>query len=138
MAESNADIAARALREILGNGNLDVVDELYAPDYIHHGPGGDSDREGFRVAEANFAAAVADANFVIHDLLESGDRVAMRWTLTANQTGELAGIPPTGKQFSITGIMIFRIETGLIVEDWEEANISGLLSLGAPRQESSY
>ncbi len=46
MGDSNADIAARALGEILGNGNFDVVDKLYSPDYIHHGPGGDSDREG--------------------------------------------------------------------------------------------
>ncbi len=129
MAEPNTDIAARALGEILGNGNLDVVDELYAPDYIHHGSGGDSDREGFRAAEADFAAAVTDANFVIHDLLASDDRVAMRWTLTAKQTGEIAGISPTGKQFSITGIMIFRIENGVIIEDWEEANIGGLLAL---------
>ena len=80
-------------------------------------------------AEADFAAAVTDANFVIHDLLANGDRVAMRWTLTAKQTGEIAGISPTGKQFNITGIMIFRIENGVIIEDWEEANIGGLLAL---------
>jgi|TARA_B110000263_G_C15135896_1_gene431059 predicted ester cyclase len=129
MTDSNADIAARALGEILGNGNLDVVNELYAPEYIHHGPGGDSDREGFRAAEAGFAAAVSDANFVVDDLFESGDRVAIRWTLTANQTGEVAGIAPTGKQFSIAGIMIFRIENNMIVEDWEEVNLSGLLAL---------
>ena len=131
MEESNADIAVRALGEILGNGNLDVVDELYAPEYVHHGPGGDSDREGFRAAEAGFAAAVTDASFVVQDLLESGNRVAMRWSLTAKQTGEIAGISPTGKQFSITGIMIFRIEDGVILEDWEEANIAGLLALAA-------
>ena len=129
MADSNADIAARAIGEILGNGNLDVVDKLYSADYIHHSPGGDSDREGFRTAEAGFVAAVSDAFFVVDDLFESGDRVAMRWTLTANQTGEVAGIAPTGKQFSITGIMIFRIENNMIVEDWEEVNISGLLAL---------
>ena len=129
MTDSNADIAARALGELLGNGNLDVVNELYAPEYIHHGPGGDSDREGFRAAEAGFAAAVSDANFVVDDLFESGDRVAIRWTLTANQTGEVAGIAPPGKQFSIAGIMIFRIENNMIVEDWEEVNLSGLLAL---------
>ena len=55
----------------------------------------------------------------------------MRWSLTAKQTGEIAGISPTGKQFSITGIMIFRIEDGVILEDWEEANIGGLLALAA-------
>ncbi len=56
-----------------------------------------------------------------------GDRVAIRWTATATHTGELMGIPATGKSVSMNGIMIDRWVNGKVAEHWEQLDMMGLM-----------
>lgn len=57
-------------------------------------------------------------HFAIDDVVAEGDRVVVRWTNTGTHVGEFAGIPATGKPFSIVGIDIYRVSEGLLVEHW--------------------
>ncbi len=72
-------------------------------------------------------AAFPDSNMTIDDTVAEGDRVVSRFTVRGTHRGEFQGIPPTGKQVTITGIAISRIEGGRVVEDWEELNMLGLM-----------
>ena len=51
----------------------------------------------------------------------------IRWAATGTQEGELMGIPPTGRQVTLTGFDLFRIEGGRIVEMWQEADQLGMM-----------
>ncbi len=76
--------------------------------------------------------ALTDVAFSIDDLIAEGDEVVARLTASATQTGELMGMPPTGKRYTIAEIHIFRIGDGLIVEHWHQFDQLGMMrQLGA-------
>ncbi len=53
--------------------------------------------------------------------------VATRWTSSATHQGELMGIPPTGNQTGVSGIIISRVSEGKLVEDWNIWDTLGLM-----------
>jgi len=76
--------------------------------------------------------AFPDLERPVEDLVAEGDRVVARWTSSGTHKGDFQGIPPTGKHVETSGITIFRIENGKIVEEWSESDVLGMLQqLGA-------
>ena len=63
----------------------------------------------------------------IDDIFGDGDRVAMRFTLRGTHRAELLGRPPTGQRITISGINLYRVLDGKIVETWQLADVAGLL-----------
>lgn len=126
-AEENKAIIRR-LYEELNKGNLNIADELIVEDYAQHSilpvpPG----REGFKKFFAAFSAAFPNAHFTIEDMIAEKDKVALRFTGRFTHRGEFMGVHPTGKQMKMTGIDIFRLSNGKIVEHWDEVDQLGLL-----------
>lgn len=122
--------AARAVFEVWSTGQLERLDELVAPDVVHHDPydpHADEGLEGMkRTIELN-RSAFPDMRLTVEDQIAEGDRVATRWRGEMTHTGEMAGAPPTGKRVTITGITIDRFEEGKIVEAWRNMDTLGLL-----------
>jgi predicted ester cyclase len=106
----------------------DFGDEYFGPGYVFHGSQGDLNRDGFvdNFVSAMFAA-FPDTNMTIDDTVAEGDRVVSRFTVRGTHRGEFEGIAPTGKQVTLSGIVLSRIEGGRVVEDWEELNMLGLM-----------
>ncbi len=131
MSAENKAIVRRLFEEVM-KGNLAIADELIVTDYAQHSVFGvPQGREGFKQFFMGFAAAAPDARYTIEDMIGEGDRVVSRFTLTGTQTGEMQGIPPTGKQFNVTGIDIFRVVDSKIVEHWDAVDqLSMLQQLG--------
>jgi predicted ester cyclase len=81
--------------------------------------------------------AFPDAHFTIHDAYTVGQNTDVqnnegqneitRWTVAGTHEGELAGIPPTGRRFSVSGISIARIVNGRIIESWNNWDALGLM-----------
>ena len=63
----------------------------------------------------------------IEDMIAEGDRVVTRKTFRGTHSGELMGIPPTGKQVTIKLIDIVHLADGLVVESWNTADDLGML-----------
>jgi serine phosphatase RsbU (regulator of sigma subunit)/predicted ester cyclase len=110
--------------------DLDVVDELLAPDFIdhnlhpfgHQGPG----REGYIEQVAEDHAIFSDLRYLIEDEVATEDKVVSRITAHGiHDRGEYLGIAPTGKEVTFTGIVIHRIVGGKIVEEWSEGSTLG-------------
>ena len=58
--------------------------------------------------------------------------MATRWTGRGTHTGEIATIAPTGRDVTVSGVTISRVEGGLVVEEWTAWDTLGLLvQLGA-------
>lgn len=122
------EIVSRLVEEGFGQGNLDVVDELLAPDSVGHAyPDelhGPEEVKGF---VSTFRSAFPDLQFEIRDLIAEGDKVVARWVARGTHDGEFQGIPPTGEEVELTGITIERIEDGRVVEGWTNRDALGML-----------
>jgi steroid delta-isomerase-like uncharacterized protein len=135
VTEENKRISRRSVDEIFNQGNLEVAEELYAPDFIGYDPAlPDPMRgpEGIKQQAEGYRAAFSDMRLTIDDEIAEGDRVVTRWTARGTHDGELFGIPATGKQSTVVGMTIDRIIDGRIVESWNSWDTLGLLQqLGA-------
>ena len=118
--EKNKAIARRYQEEVWGKGNLDLIDELLAVDFVDHSlPAGmDSSFAGARRAVQGAHDAFPDGQWTVEDLIAEGDKVVIRWKLQATHEHEFRGIAPVGKPVTIAGITILRIADGKIAERW--------------------
>jgi predicted ester cyclase len=113
-------------------GNVDILDEVLAPEFVYHSPGAPPDREGFKQSILMLSFALHDMRYSIEDLFAEGDKVADRLTWQATHQGEMMGIPPTGNLITGTEMHISRIAEGKIVERWGLGDNLGLMQqLGA-------
>ena len=119
--EENKAGQRRVWEEAFGKGNLEVIDELFAPSYSFKSPLGIDIKgaEGFKQNLAMMRSAFPDMNISIDDMLAVDEKVVTRFTMKGTFTGEMMGIPPTGKDISVSGIVITRWENGKEVEAWE-------------------
>lgn len=128
-------IARRFVEEVLDAGKLDTAGQVVSPGVVVHVPASDEPLRGLDALTAyiaGFRLALPDVAFQIDDLLADGDRVAVRLTVTGTHEGELLGVAPTGRRISVGEVLILRIDDGLIVEDWVQVDLLGLLAqLGA-------
>ena len=116
--ETNKAIVHRFVEDGANAGNMDVIDELFADDFVNHDPTQPAARDLPALKQVMMArlAAFPDQRTTIEDLFAEGDRVAKRWTWRGTQTGEFNGIPPTGRQVTLAGIDILRVSDGKIRE----------------------
>ena len=127
-ADTNKEIVRRLGVEPW-EGNLGVIDEVVAPDYVGHdpaqpemqGPG------GIKEFVTGYLAGFPDGKITIDEQLAEGDLVATRWTGRGTHQGELMGIPATGKQVTVSGITISRVKNGKVVEEWSNWDTLGML-----------
>ena len=102
--ELNKKIARQLVEEILSQGNMSLVDDLLAPDFIQHEelpPGIPHRSEGFALMLTMMRSASPDFNAKVDDIIAEAEKVVVRMTWTGTQQGEFMGIPPGGKSFSI-------------------------------------
>jgi steroid delta-isomerase-like uncharacterized protein len=118
--EKNKALARRYQEEVWGKGDLALIDELLAPDFIDHSlPAGmDPSFAGARRAVQGALDAFPDGQWTVEDLIAEGDKVTIRWKMDATHEHAFRGIAPGGKPVTITGITIVRIAGGKIVERW--------------------
>jgi steroid delta-isomerase-like uncharacterized protein len=112
---------ARRLAEDPWRGQLEEVLELVADDYVAHVPGSAElfrGKDGFREFVSAYLTGFPDGTITVDDQIAEGDLVATRWTGRGTNTGELMGMPPTGKQVTVDGMTFSRIVDGKAREAW--------------------
>jgi predicted ester cyclase len=127
--EENKQLVLRWKDEIWNKRNWSIVDELYAPDYVGHIVGTSGPvrgREALKqLLEVYFAAF--DVHVTSEFLIAEDDMVAVYDTFRFKHTGTFQGIPPTGKEATLTSTDIYRIVNDKIVEQWTEGNLLSLM-----------
>jgi steroid delta-isomerase-like uncharacterized protein len=127
--EENKAIIRRYTEEVWSKGNLAVVDEIFATNYVAHNPlpGQTPGVNGLKQSVTMVRAAFPDWHATVEDMIAEEDKVVNRWSARGTHQGEFMGIAPTGKQITLTGISIQRIAGGKIVEDWLQADMMGMM-----------
>jgi steroid delta-isomerase-like uncharacterized protein len=114
-------LTERMFDQIINQGNLDVVDELFAEDYVDHGPMGDlKGREAFKEMVAAWRSAVPDVRCEVSNFIVNGDDVAWLVHTTGTHTGDGLGFPATGKSFDTVSANVGRLKDGQAIEHWAE------------------
>jgi steroid delta-isomerase-like uncharacterized protein len=131
--EENKALARRYWEEVLNQHNLAAVDQLVAPNFVGHfsalpkEPKEVQDLEPVKQVLSMYLTALPDIQLTIVDMIAEGDTVVFRHTFRGTHKGDIMGIPPTDKQVNVTGIDIFRIVEGKIVEQWTNADDLGAM-----------
>jgi steroid delta-isomerase-like uncharacterized protein len=134
MSETNKRLALRWL-EAIWKGDLDaraaggVVERVVHPDFYNHEvaadrPGG---TDGFREIARRLRRALADLRIEPLDVIAEADRVVIRARVSGRQVGPFAGMPATGREFSVEHTHIVRILDGKVVEHWANRDDCGML-----------
>jgi steroid delta-isomerase-like uncharacterized protein len=126
--EENKAIVRRLFEE-LNKGNIDILDEIFAPDFINHHPAPSTtpDKEGVKQFIANMHNTFPDYRWDVEDLIAEGDKVVYRFTMQGTDKGGLMGMPPTGKKVVAEAIGIQRFVNGKAVERWNIGDSLGML-----------
>ena len=106
--DANKVIVRRFIKEVLGGGNIDLIDELLAPDYVNPSMGV-TNRTGFKAVISGLKTSAPARDFEIADVVAEGDSVVFR----GNMNVTLA----SGKKVSARVITYYRLAKGKIVED---------------------
>lgn len=130
MDATNREIARRMHTEVW-DGNLDLVDDVIAEEYVEHGSAHPEDVHGpeaFKREVERLRAAFPDLSVTEEDTVAEGDRVASRITFRGTHEGEFLGRKPTGTTVEFEAIAINRFVDGEIVEAWVQTDVMGLLA----------
>ena len=112
--------------EMTNTHNPDLVDRFVAADYVNHNDFVADGREANRQFWAAFFTGLPDVRVTMEDLVVSGDRVVGRFIYRGTHTGDLLGIPASGKPVEMRSIDIWRVRDGVFVEHWDELNLMQL------------
>jgi len=126
--ETSKLVAARNVDEVWNEGRPELIDEIFADDFVwHSNDGPPMDREGWRQFVGVYMIAFPDVHFTTKTVIAEGDLVLHDWRVTGTQTGALPGIPATGRALDIGGASIYRVHDGRMVEGWSLYNRVGMM-----------
>jgi predicted ester cyclase len=125
--EANKAIVRRYMDQVLNGRHVDALDEIAAEDYIDHAafPGQVPGRQGMKY-RISYLLAALDPYWTAHDFIAEGDLVVSRWSLAGTQRGEFLGIRPTGREFTLKVIELYRVKDGKMAEHWNVVDMFGL------------
>ena len=131
----HAEIVRQYPEAVISEGNLALVDEIFADDYVEHKAARPEPLHGpdeVREYVSKLRTAFPDINCAVVDLIVDGDTVVRRDRATATHRGEFMGVEATGTEGVVEGIHIHRLDDGQIVESWAQNDMLGLMQqLGA-------
>ena len=131
LQEANKEIIRKyfkAIDEEGKRGNAEILNEFLAEDFIEHdpAPGIPPTRDGWKQLFKMFAESTPGYH-VINDLIAEDDKVVAHITAYGKHVGTIFGIPATNKEFSMKGIVIWRLKNGKIIEHWAQNDMVGMM-----------
>lgn len=131
----SAGIVRRWFEDIFTRGDLSIVEDIVAADFVAHGPGnhpGSQGIETFKDWLRWYRATFTDPEWTVHDTIVSGDKIVTRYSGRTTYRGGLLDIPSKNQRVVETGILIMRIESGRVKELWSEmSDLQVVQQLGA-------
>lgn len=123
-------VVRRVFRDVWEKQDPAAAEACFSADYTNHDPtepelppGPQGVMETVRV----YRTAFPDQRFSLEETIVAGDKVVVRWTVTGRHTGPLRELPPSHRAVTLTGLSVFRVADGKIVESWANWDQAGLL-----------
>jgi steroid delta-isomerase-like uncharacterized protein len=127
---ANKAVVMRVVDEMWNRGNLDAVEELVDPGMVEHGAfgSGTGGRDDARATVERFRTAFPDLVLEAEHLIAEDDHVVLHWVGRGTHEGEFMGLPPSGASVTASGLDIYRIADGRVVEHWGYPDVAGLMA----------
>lgn len=128
----------RIYEEVFNQGNVDVIDELLADDFVEHEalpPGIPQGKDAPRAYTTMFRSAFPDFRMAIQEMLQDGNKVITRVRVSGTHKGEFIGIPPTDNTFEVTAVDIVEFRDNKGIGHWGVMDMAGMmeqLGVGGP------
>jgi predicted ester cyclase len=128
--QENKASASRFLEEVVNRGNVALIDELSAPNFVDHQtpPGVPPGIEGIKTYISMFRAAFPDLHYTIEDSIAEGDRVVQRTTAHGTMQGDFMGMSASGKSATWSEIHVTRYADSKALEHWAVVDQMGMLA----------
>ena len=129
VSEANSLIAHRVLDEVWNYGNLDVVDSLYADDFVEHGtqPRITSGRSRYKHWISTAVVGFPYERLTIEEMYATGDKVAVRYVVEGCDLGSAKSRLARPTEGKTRGAVVMRFSNGRVREAWGTAKLLGLL-----------
>jgi steroid delta-isomerase-like uncharacterized protein len=124
-------IARRFVDEVFTGGNAERARDYFTADIAWHGGalGTVTGVDNIVPVLVGFIGALSDIQATVQDAIASDDLVALRLVVTATHTGNLLGVPATGRPVRWDAVDIYRIaDDGRISEQWAFEDLAAILS----------
>lgn len=122
------EVIQRVFNDIINNQDVDAADELFAEDFVDHGPMGDlHGREALKGLFRQWLSAVPDAHSTVENIIVQGELAGWLVRTTGTHTGDGLGFPATGKPFETVAVNMGRFRDGIAVEHWSEQGFMSML-----------
>lgn len=141
--EDNKAVIRRFYDEVMGEGRVDVLDEIMVEDFIDHGEalfGSPRGRDTLRQSVGGVHAILPGLHVTLHEMIGEGDLVGVRGTMRCRHDGAFLGVPGTGHELTWQGLAIFRLDSGKIAERWfnsDSITVLRQLGLASARAEAA-
>jgi steroid delta-isomerase-like uncharacterized protein len=124
----NKAVISSFYRQVLNHKQLEEIEDLFSDETTDHiGQQVIKGRTKVKEGIGAFLRAFPDIQVTVNRMIGEGDFVVSHSTWTATHKGPFAGVAATGKQVSLTGVDVFRLSDGKIVEHWGYADLITLL-----------
>ena len=127
MSSQNKALVRSIVEEVWNRGNLNIIEKRFSRDYVGHSLREIEGPQGAKGFASEILRAFSNYSHTIEDEICEGDRVVHRWTAMGIHEAEFQGIPPSGEQVTISGISVYRLANGKIIEGWTTVDMLGLL-----------
>lgn len=139
--ERNKEATRRTWEEIFPACDVEALAEVVDPDVVARGrrPDEPAGFEGVKRTMLWLASVFSDQQWEIHDLVAEGDLVVSRVTHRGRHTGDLMGIPPTGREVAYQYVHFLRFRDGKAIEQWsvrDDMTLMRQLGVMPPRPEA--
>jgi steroid delta-isomerase-like uncharacterized protein len=116
--QENIAVLGRFIEEVINQGNLDAADDIVQENFIELDPlpGQRQGREGLKEVISMMRGAFPDIHWVADETIAAGENVVTRFTWTGTHRGPFLGIPPTGKDVTVKGVVIDRLSGGKMAD----------------------
>jgi serine phosphatase RsbU (regulator of sigma subunit) len=123
--ENNKALVRKFFEEVWNKGNVTIVDELLAPDFLDRSllTGQESSREGYKRSITEFRAAFFFDDLTIENQIAEGDMLVTKFSTRCIHRGEFLGVPPSGEEATYSTIRIHRIVGGKMTDEWSEGSL---------------
>lgn len=121
MAVSARTLARIYLDEIFNKGDFDLIEKHFSPQYAYHGSGGQEFKGWAELKKflGTHKTAFPDAHTTVDDVIDGGNKIAVRFSFSGTHRGPLGEIKPSGKKVKASAITVLRLSRGKIAEEWE-------------------
>src|SRR5712691_11095640 len=126
----NAETVRELIQKVLNEGDIGFAEKSLSEDYVESSPmpGGTADKAGAIAMFTMMREQTPDMHIEIEDVIASGNKVAVRSTMTGTDTNGMPGVPPTRRPFTMGAIDVFTFDdAGMNTEHYGVYDIMGMM-----------